>query len=104
MTRIEEGIKRGSTNAVLIKVNQIGTLTDTYHAVKAAVDSGQTPVMSHRSGETTDETIAHLAVGFGCPVIKTGVVGGERIAKLNELLRIAEELGPESARMAKPPL
>ena len=104
VTRIEEGIKRGSTNAVLIKVNQIGTLTDTYHAVKAAVDSGQTPVMSHRSGETTDETIAHLAVGFGCPVIKTGVVGGERIAKLNELLRIAEELGPESARMAKPPL
>ncbi len=60
--------------------------------------------MSHRSGETTDETIAHLAVGFGCPVIKTGAIGGERIAKLNELLRIAEELGPERAKMASPPI
>lgn len=102
--RINEGIKSKATNAVLIKVNQIGTLTDTYNAVKAASDSSQTPVMSHRSGETTDETIAHLAVGFGCPIIKTGAIGGERIAKLNELLRIAEELGPERAMMASPPL
>jgi enolase len=102
--RIKEGIKRKSTNAVLIKVNQIGTLTDTYSAVRLARESKQAPVMSHRSGETTDETIAHLAVGFGCPVIKTGAIGGERIAKLNELLRIAEELGPERARMASPPI
>jgi enolase len=102
--RINEGIKRKSTNAVLIKVNQIGTLTDAFSAVRVAKESKQAPVMSHRSGETTDETIAHLAVGFGCPVIKTGAIGGERIAKLNELLRIGEELGPERARMASPPL
>ncbi len=99
--RIREGIKRKSTNAVLIKVNQIGTLTDAYAAVETAKESKQATVMSHRSGETTDETIAHLSVGFGCPIIKTGTVGGERIAKLNELLRIAEELGPERAGMAK---
>jgi enolase len=100
--RIKEGIKSKSTNAVLIKVNQIGTLTDAYNAVKVARESKQVPVISHRSGETTDDTIAHLAVGFGCPIIKTGAIGGERIAKLNELLRIAEELGPERARMASP--
>jgi enolase len=58
--------------------------------------------MSHRSGETPDETIAHLAVGFGCPIIKTGVVGGERVAKLNELIRIEEELG-DRARMGELP-
>ena len=98
--RINEGIKKDSTNAVLIKVNQIGTLTDAYHAVRMAKNSNQTPVMSHRSGETTDETIAHLAVGFGCPVIKTGAVGGERTSKLNELLRISEELGFDRAKMA----
>jgi enolase len=101
--RIKEGIKRNSTNAVLIKVNQIGTLTDTYSAVKVAKDSKQVPVMSHRSGETTDETISHLSVGFGCPIIKTGTIGGERISKLNELLRIAEELGPDRAKMARLP-
>jgi enolase len=98
--RIKKGIKSSSTNAVLIKVNQIGTLTDAYGAVKLAKDSKQIPVMSHRSGETSDETISHLAVGFGCPIIKTGTMGGERMSKLNELLRIAEELGPERAEMA----
>ncbi|MFQ5800205.1 MAG: phosphopyruvate hydratase [Candidatus Hydrothermarchaeales archaeon] len=102
--RIKEGIKKNSTNAVLIKINQIGTLTDTYCAIKTAKDSKQAPVISHRSGETTDESIAHLAVGFGCPIIKTGTIGGERISKLNELLRIAEELGPDRAKMAKLPL
>lgn len=102
--RIQEGIKKKSTNAVLIKVNQIGTLTDTHAAVESVKHSRQTPVMSHRSGETTDETIAHLAVGFGCPIIKTGTVGGERIAKLNELLRIADELGPDRVEMAELPL
>ncbi|RMF89476.1 MAG: phosphopyruvate hydratase [Methanobacteriota archaeon] len=102
--RIKKGIKEGSTNAVLIKVNQIGTLTDTYCAVRTAKESNQVPVISHRSGETTDESIAHLAVGYGCPIIKTGTVSGERIAKLNELLRISEELGAERAKMAKLPI
>ncbi|MEM2874641.1 MAG: phosphopyruvate hydratase [Candidatus Hadarchaeales archaeon] len=99
VNRIKRGIEKKSTNAVLIKPNQIGTLTDTLSAVRLAKRSGQVPVISHRSGETTDETIAHLAVGWGCPMIKTGAVGGERMAKLNELIRIEEELG-ERARMA----
>lgn len=93
VSRIEMGIKVGATNAVLIKPNQIGTLTDTLNAVKLAKKHGYVPVVSHRSGETPDETIAHLAVAFGCPIIKTGAVGGERIAKLNELIRIEEILG-----------
>ncbi|MEM2878707.1 MAG: phosphopyruvate hydratase [Candidatus Hadarchaeales archaeon] len=97
--RISVGIKKKATNAVLIKPNQIGTLTDTLAAVRLTKKSECIPVISHRSGETTDETIAHLAVAWGCPMIKTGAVGGERIAKLNELIRIEEELG-EKARMA----
>jgi len=97
--RIKRGIEKKATNAVLIKPNQIGTLTDTLAAVNLAKKSGYVPVISHRSGETTDETIAHLAVGWGCPMIKTGAVGGERMAKLNELIRIEEELG-EMAKMA----
>jgi len=101
--RIREGIRKGSTNAVLIKVNQIGTLTDAYCAVKTARENKQVPVVSHRSGETTDEAISHLAVGLGCPIIKTGTIGGERISKLNELLRIAEELGDERAKMPRLP-
>ncbi|MDG6258093.1 MAG: phosphopyruvate hydratase [Methanomicrobiaceae archaeon] len=88
--RIEEGIEKGSANAVLIKPNQIGTLTDTYEAIRLAQAHGMETVMSHRSGETTDMTIAHLATAFGCIYLKTGVVGGERIAKLNELIRIEE--------------
>jgi len=96
--RIKKGIKIGSANAVLIKPNQIGTLTDTYEAIKLAKDNGYHCVMSHRSGETPDETIAHLAVAFDTPIIKTGVVGGERIAKLNELVRIEEDIsGPRMA-------
>ncbi len=91
--RIKVGIKSKAANAVLIKPNQIGTLTDTYKAVELAKRNKYTPVISHRSGETTDDTIAHLAVAWSCPMIKTGVVGGERIAKLNELIRIEEELG-----------
>ncbi len=100
--RIEEGIKKRASNAVLIKPNQCGTLTDTLKAVNTAKKHNLTPVFSHRSGETTDETIAHLAVALGCPIIKTGVVGGERIAKLNELIRISEELA--ESRMAPLPL
>jgi len=90
--RVEKGIKMGSTNAVLIKPNQVGTLTKTIDTIKLAHANGYKTVVSHRSGETTDNTIAHLAVAFGCHAIKTGVVGGERIAKLNELIRIEEEL------------
>jgi enolase len=98
VARIRKGIKLGAANAVLIKPNQIGTLSGTLAAVELAKQHGYVPVMSHRSGETPDETIAHLAVGFGCPIIKTGVVGGERVAKLNELIRIEGELG-KAARM-----
>lgn len=88
--RIQNGIEMGSASAVLIKPNQIGTLTDTFEAVHLAERFGLETVMSHRSGETTDETIAHLAVAFGCIYLKCGIVGGERIAKLNELIRISE--------------
>ncbi len=90
--RISKGIELGSTNTVLIKPNQIGTLTDTFRAVELSKNSGQRIVVSHRSGETEDETIAHLSVAFNATLIKTGVVGGERIAKHNELIRIEEEM------------
>ncbi|UZE91847.1 MAG: phosphopyruvate hydratase [Methanosarcinales archaeon] len=96
--RIKKGIEMGAANAVLIKPNQIGTLTDTYNAMKLAKEKGYCCIISHRSGETLDETIAHLAVAFDIPIIKTGVVGGERIAKLNELIRIEEEMS--APRMA----
>jgi len=89
---ISRGIEIGSANCVLIKPNQVGTLTDTFDAVKLAHTHGLDTVMSHRSGETTDDTIAHLATAFSCVFLKTGVVGGERIAKLNELIRIEEQL------------
>jgi enolase len=90
--RIAQGIKVGATNAVLIKPNQIGTLTDTIAAVKLSHSAGCETIVSHRSGETADDTIAHLAVAFCSFGIKTGTVGGERIAKLNELIRIEEML------------
>lgn len=89
--RIKQGIEKKSTNAVLIKFNQIGTLTDTYKAIRLAREKDLTPVISHRSGETEENAIAHIAVAFSMPLIKTGIVGGERIAKLNELIRIGEE-------------
>ena len=90
--RIAIGIRKKSTNAVLIKPNQIGTLTETRKAIEMAHGADMVTVISHRSGETTDSTIAHLGVAFGCHAIKTGSVGGERIAKLNELVRIEEEM------------
>jgi enolase len=90
--RIMAGIESGSGDCVLIKPNQVGTLTDTFEAVKLAHRHGMETVMSHRSGETTDDTIAHLATAFGCIFLKCGVVGGERTAKLNELIRIEEIL------------
>jgi len=90
--RITDGISNGSTNCVLIKPNQIGTLTETFESVRLAHTNGLDTVMSHRSGETTDTAISHLATAFNCIFLKTGIVGGERIAKLNELIRIEEML------------
>ncbi|MGN0175456.1 MAG: phosphopyruvate hydratase [Methanobrevibacter sp.] len=89
---LAKGIEMKAANAIIIKPNQIGSLSETYATVKLAKENNIVPVVSHRSGETTDETIAHLAVGFSSPMIKTGAIGGERIAKLNELIRIEEEL------------
>ena len=96
---LQKGIDAGAANAIIIKPNQIGTLSDTYKTIKLAKANGYVPVVSHRSGETTDETIAHLAVAFSCPLIKTGAISGERIAKLNELIRIEEQI--IDAAMAK---
>ena len=90
--RLKRGIELKAANAILIKPNQIGTLTETIQAVQMAKDAGWNTVMSHRSGETEDVTIAHLAVGLGTGQIKTGSMSrSERIAKYNELLRIAEK-------------
>lgn len=92
-SRIKMGIDRNAANSVLIKVNQIGTLTETAEAVTLAQNSGYSAVMSHRSGETEDTTIADLAVAFGCGQIKTGAPSrSDRCAKYNRLLRIEEEL------------
>lgn len=102
--RIKEGVKRRSSRAVLIKPNQVGTLTDTFKAVNLAKNNNLVAVLSHRSGETSDDSIAHLAVAFRCPIIKAGVVGGERTAKLNELLRIEEELGRRAGMAPLPVL
>jgi enolase len=88
--RIAEGIELDAANSVLIKPNQIGTLSDTVDAIERAQRAGYDPVVSHRSGETEDTTIAHLAVATDAPFIKTGTVGGERTAKLNELIRIGD--------------
>ena len=89
--RLQQGIEQGAGNSILIKPNQIGTLSLAVDAIETATRNGFTPVISHRSGETEDTTIAHLAVATGAPFIKTGTVGGERTAKLNELIRIAED-------------
>ncbi|WP_440008763.1 phosphopyruvate hydratase [Halomicrococcus sp. SG-WS-1] len=88
--RLSDGIEQGAANSILIKPNQIGTLSDAVDAVELAVENGYDPVISHRSGETEDTTIAHLAVATDAPFIKTGAVGGERTAKLNELIRIEQ--------------
>jgi enolase len=92
--RLQEGIDRGVANSILVKVNQIGTLTETIEAVRLAHANGYTAVMSHRSGETEDATIADLAVALGTGQIKTGAPArSDRVAKYNQLLRIEEELG-----------
>ena len=88
--RLQRGIDEGAANSILVKPNQIGTLSDAFDAVELAREHGYDSVISHRSGETEDTTIAHLAVATAAPFIKTGAVGGERTAKLNELIRIEE--------------
>jgi enolase len=88
--RLEAGIEQDAANSILVKPNQIGTLSDAVDAVELAIENGYDPVISHRSGETEDTTIAHLAVATDAPYIKTGTVGGERTAKLNELIRIEQ--------------
>ncbi len=92
--RLQRGIDEGVANSILVKVNQIGTLTETLEAVRTAREAGYTAVMSHRSGETEDVTIADLAVATGCGQIKTGAPSrSDRVAKYNQLLRIEEALG-----------
>ena len=97
VTRLKKGINEGVANSILIKVNQIGTLTETLAAVEMAHKAGYTAVMSHRSGETEDSTIADLAVATNCGQIKTGSLArSDRTAKYNQLLRIEEELGAQA--------
>jgi enolase len=97
VTRLSQGIKDGLANSILVKVNQIGTLTETLAAVEMAHKAAYTAVMSHRSGETEDSTIADLAVATNCGQIKTGSLArSDRTAKYNQLLRIEEELGPQA--------
>ncbi len=98
VTRLQRGIDAGVANSILIKVNQIGTLTETLEAVEMATANGWTAVMSHRSGETEDTTIADLAVATNCGQIKTGAPArSDRVAKYNQLLRIEELLGEDAA-------
>jgi len=100
--RLRDGIKMGVANSILIKVNQIGTLSETLDAVEIAHKAGYTAVMSHRSGETEDSTIADLAVATNCGQIKTGSLSrSDRLAKYNQLIRIEEELGVEAAYAGK---
>ncbi|WP_462266195.1 phosphopyruvate hydratase [Mucilaginibacter sp.] len=100
--RLQEGIDKGIANSILVKVNQIGSLTETINAVSLAQTHGYTSVMSHRSGETEDSTIADLAVALNCGQIKTGSISrSDRIAKYNQLLRIEEELGVNAKFIGK---
>jgi enolase len=89
---LKTGIEKKSTNAVIMKVNQIGTLGEARRFAKMAIDHGQVVAASHRSGDNEGAQLAHFAVGFGCAMMKCGVVGGERTAKLNELIRLSETL------------
>jgi enolase len=102
VTRLADGIRHGRANSILIKVNQIGTLTETLSAVEMAYKAGYTAVMSHRSGETEDSTIADLAVATNCGQIKTGSLArSDRTAKYNQLLRIEQELGTQAIYAGK---
>ncbi|ABW01046.1 phosphopyruvate hydratase [Caldivirga maquilingensis] len=98
--RLAIGIREKATNAVLIKVDQIGTVTRAHETVRLALNNGYRIVVSHRSGDTESGLLAHIAVGFKAPIIKTGIMGSERVAKANELLRIWDHLSGV-ARMAK---
>jgi enolase len=97
--RLGRGVKIQAANSIIIKVNQVGTLSDAAETIEMAKKNGYVPIVSHRSGDTCDWHIAHLAVAFKCPIIKTGVVEGARIAKINELIRIEEFLN-DRAQMA----
>ncbi len=100
--RLGMGIGKGLANSILVKVNQIGTLTETLAAVEMAHKAGYTAVMSHRSGETEDSTIADLAVATNCGQIKTGSLArSDRTAKYNQLLRIEQELGAQARYAGK---
>jgi enolase len=103
--RLSMGIDQGLANSLLVKVNQIGTLTETLEAVSMAQRAGYTAVMSHRSGETEDSTIADLAVATNCGQIKTGSLArSDRLAKYNQLIRIEEQLGVAALYAARAPL
>jgi enolase len=100
--RLRRGIDSGVANAILIKVNQIGTLTETLAAIRLARENGYAAVMSHRSGETEDVTIADLAVATGCGQIKAGAPSRtDRVAKYNQLLRIEEALGADASYLGR---
>lgn len=102
VTRLADGIKAGRANSILVKVNQIGSLTETLSAVEMAYKAGYTAVMSHRSGETEDSTIADLAVATNCGQIKTGSLArADRTAKYNQLLRIEQQLGTQAKYAGK---
>jgi enolase len=102
VARLSEGIDKGVANSILIKVNQIGTLTETLAAVEMAKQAGYTSVMSHRSGETEDTTIADLAVATNCGQIKTGSLSrSDRLAKYNQLIRIEKQLGKSAIYSGK---
>jgi enolase 1/2/3 len=101
--RLRRGIESGVANSILVKVNQIGTLSEALDAVQMAQEAGYTAVMSHRSGETEDTTIADLAVATGCGQIKTGAPSrSDRVAKYNQLLRIEEALGADATYRGRP--
>ncbi len=97
--RLKTGLARKSTGGVIMKVNQVGTLGEAIQFSELAGDSGQTVVASHRSGDNESPHLAHFAIGMGCGLIKTGIIGGERTAKLNELLRMSELLGTRLAKL-----
>ena len=100
--RLEQGIEKKAANSILIKLNQIGTVTETIAAIQMAKLAGFTAVVSHRSGETEDSTIADFVVGLGTGQIKTGsLCRSERVAKYNELLRIEESLGTKAVFLGK---
>ena len=102
ITRLQKGIEEKAGNSILIKLNQIGTVSETIDAIKMANKAGMTAVVSHRSGETEDTTISHFVVGLGCGQIKTGsLCRSDRVAKYNELLRIEEELGAKAVFAGK---